>query len=107
MEITKETAQLIVEIYRSIYSIKHLFQEKPYAKLKEFTECGDALNSMMNRAIEGEPGNSIETNLPDIVSRVKTLINDSEFISQIHNENRIKTELKELLSNLSKLQSKI
>lgn len=106
MEITKESAQLIVEIYKNINSLRHIFNKKQYIRIKELIEGGETLSAMMNTAIDGEYGNSIKSNLPEIITCVESLICHSENFQKISIDFQLRQELNQLLLNLSKLKSK-
>ena len=109
MDIDEEIKSLIADIYRNISELKRLLGEIPFTNLKNFIECGNALNKMMDETLEVSSVKPVVQNLSEIIWDVYSAIT---FISADHNltiQNKpeLSACLETILDGLQKLRYKI
>lgn len=106
-KIDSETANLIVQTYQKINTLKGLLDNEPYPQIKEFIESGTELGEMMNNAIKEITPDGFETKLSTISLRLKNLLSYSDNIQNNQENKKIIELFNQLMADISLLQSKI
>ena len=106
MEIDKETAELIVEIYNDICNTKHFSDNSSFIEIKKKSSIGNSLSSMLNESFKKSDTHSFIENLSamiDYINEVKKLRTNT-----LHNaETELDFTLSQLKEKLLALQTNL
>lgn len=107
LKMDEETANLIVQTYQKINTLKGLLNNEPYPQIKEFIESGTELSKMMNNTFKEFTPTRFEAKLTTISSHLKNLLSYSNSIQNVKENKEIADLFNQLAADISLLQSKI
>jgi hypothetical protein len=71
MNIDKDTAELIVDTYRKINSLKGLLKNKSYSDFIVFLESGNMIRMMVNKTLEENSANAVTKRLYETMTFIE------------------------------------
>ncbi len=107
IQIDKESATLIVQIYQQIARLKKILDSKPYSEISTLLESGNKLQDMIDQSMNASSSQLLETELFSIVKHLQKLINYADNNHYIVENKAVVDIFSAISSNISNLQSKI
>lgn len=106
-KIDSETANLIIQTYQKVNTLKKLLNDESYLQIMEVMESGKTLNVMINNTLGESSPNILQTKLRTISVHLKNLITYSDSIPKVYNNKAVMNLFNQLFIDISLLQSKI
>ena len=106
-KIDSETANLIIQTYQKVNTLKKLLNDESYLQIMEVIESGKTLNEMINNTLDESSPNILQTKLGIISDHLKNLLTYSDSIPKVYNNKAIMNLFNQLFIDISLLQSKI
>lgn len=104
IKIDSETANIILQMYQKINSIKRLLNNEPYSK---FMESGKLLSEMMNKTIEETSKQGLKSKLISLSVNLNKFSSNAVALQSIKHKNEITNLFEQLKADISQLHSKI
>jgi len=107
MQIDTKTADLIVEIYRNIQSIKNILKTKPFIDSELLVQSGNVLDALMNQALAIHSNALMLQKITQLTIYVKELKETNQSLISIPFQNHLNQHLDTIISDLEILKSNI
>lgn len=107
IKINPESANLVLQTFQKINTLKKVLNNNPYCQLKEIIESSFVLNEMMNNALKETTAISFKSNLSKIAEHIEKTIMNIEKIKTIQENKEVKNILDQILEDIMLLQTKI
>lgn len=107
IKISPNSANLVLQTFQKINTLKEVFNKPRYSQLQEIINSGFVLNEMMNNALKDTNAISFKSNLSKITQHIEKTIINIDQIKAIEDNKEISIILNQLLDNIFQLEIKI
>ncbi len=107
LKIDSETANLIIQIYQKIDSLKHQLENDTYLRIKQIIESGITINQLMEEATSQTNPEHLKLKLTTLINHLHNLVSNTNYIESTNEKNKLQQLYNELSNDLSILQIKI
>lgn len=107
IKINPESANLVLQTFQKINTLKEVINTSHYCQLREIINSGFVLNEMMNNALKDTNVISFKSSLSKITQHIEKTIMDIDHIKAIEENKEIKIILNQLADNIIQLEIKI
>jgi hypothetical protein len=107
LKIDSETANLIIQIYQKIDSLKHQLENDTYVKIKQIIESGITIDQLLEEATSQTNPENLQLKLTTVIKHLHNLVSNTNYIESIIEKNKLEQLYTELSNDLSILQLKI
>lgn len=107
IKISPNSANLVLQTFQKINTLKEVLNKPRYSQLQEIINSGFVLNEMMNNALKDTNAISFKSNLSKITQHIEKTIINIDQIKAIEDNKEISIILNQLLDNIFQLEIKI
>lgn len=107
IKISPNSANLVLQTFQKINTLKEVLNKPHYSQLQEIINSGFVLNEMMNNALKDTNAISFKSSLSKITQHIEKTIIAIDQIKAIEDNKEISIILNQLLDNIFQLEIKI